>query len=129
MYWPVSQCKFYFSDCNGHAPLNNQRNLSPQNSFKSYQTLTPRNSIKGQSGNISRHNSLTSQTIRLSPQNSFRLSRQNSINSQNTLSPQNSLGSTPGEVQNNLRKSSSDQGERTREGEQENDRVGYTVPL
>lgn len=101
----------FFSDCNGHAPLNNQRALSPQNSVKSYhKTLSPCNSFRGNHPfynhrtPLSRQNSLRSSHSALSRQNSFRLSRQNSINSQHTLSPQNSIGSTPREEykQNNL---------------------------
>ncbi|XP_074649472.1 voltage-dependent T-type calcium channel subunit alpha-1H-like [Tubulanus polymorphus] len=93
-----------YSDCNGHAPLNNQRALSPQNSIKSLKTLSPRNSIK-RHGDLSRQNSVTSYRSNLSRNNSLTLSRQNSINSRCTLSPQNSIGSgTPKDEykQNNL---------------------------
>ncbi|KAK2147919.1 hypothetical protein LSH36_529g01025 [Paralvinella palmiformis] len=94
---PVAEAES--SDCNGHAPLNNQRTLSPQNSLQSYRTLSPNNSLRGHPfvpnhNPVSRQNSLSSHGA-LSRQNSFRLSRQNSINSQNTLSPQNSVGSGP----------------------------------
>jgi hypothetical protein len=82
----------FFSDCNGHAPLNNQRALSPQNSIKSIKTLSPNNSIKDHQS-VSRQNSITSYHSNLSRNNSFTLSRQNSIQSQRTLSPQNSVGS------------------------------------
>ncbi|KAL8568788.1 hypothetical protein ACOMHN_036972 [Nucella lapillus] len=78
---------YYFSDCNGHLPLNNQRALSPQNSVKGHQrTLTPRNSIKS-NHSWSRNNSISSGR---SICNSFELSRQNSFTSHRTL---NSLGS------------------------------------
>ncbi|CAH1794430.1 unnamed protein product [Owenia fusiformis] len=85
-----SRCvTYYFSDCNGHAQLNNQRTLSPQNSIKS--RLSPKNPIHGR---LSRQNSIGSYVS--SRNNSFKLSRQNSINSHRTLSPQTSLGSNTG---------------------------------
>lgn len=70
------------SDCNGHAPLNNQRTLSPQNSIKSFQVLSPRDSLRGRHSYLSRQNSLhsTYSGAPLSRTTSFRLSRQNSIN-------------------------------------------------
>ena len=92
---------FCCSDCNGHAPLNNQRALSPQNSVKGHPPrLSPHNSFHGShpytpnQRPVSRQNSLSSRSAH-SRQNSFRLSRQNSINSHHTLSPQNSIGSGP----------------------------------
>ena len=91
------------SDCNGHTPLNNQRTLSPQDSIKSYQTLSARGSVKSRGGGgggggqgaadrSSRPNSV-------SRQNSFSLSRQNSFNSQASRpgrSPHSSVGSGGG---------------------------------